>query len=120
MRIIGAGYHYRDTFAGSDYERGHNTPTRLLRQTLRSDRHPTDLVSLADAFSAPRRGIAFGHRDGYNFVRLDASGHFYADAGQEIDRLRNGAPFNEKPYLIEQAFESLRWGELVGRGLYKP
>ena len=113
-------YHYRETYAGEDYRQGRTVGTGDLKQTLNLDKHSPDLVLVADAFSDPKRGIQSGHIDGYNFARLDSSGEYYQDPEQKIDKFNGTRAWNTSQWLVERAFESFRWGELVGRDLYKP
>ena len=125
--VINSSYFYRETYEGKKYLPGstHNLPD--LSNTLNMDRDPSDMVMLADVFADPERGIRSHHGDGYNFVRLDASGGFYADSSYEIeDGIGGGQRFHAESQnpnarlLFEQVWETFRWGEIVGSDLAKP
>lgn len=120
VSVMNMSYHYRETYLGREYESGGTYATSELSNTLNLDKHPTDLVVLADAFSDPLRGMTNAHLDGYNFSRLDGSASFYADKPGVIDQFNNGSVFNTNPLLVERSFESLRWGETVGIDLARP
>lgn len=111
---MGSSYHYRETYQGTDYVSGGSYSG--LNQTLNLDKHKPDLVIFSDSFSDPDRGVDFHHEDGYNFSRLDGSGEYYLDQGNEIRDLNGGNKFNTNAPLVEAGFETLRWGELVDTG----
>lgn len=124
--IMNASYFYRETYAGHDYPSGGTPILSELVNTLDLERDPSDLVMLADVFADPSRGINDHHRDGYNLIRLDASGGFYQDPQQEIEQFAGGGKFHSKTdhpqaaLFIERAYESFRWGQIVGTDLAKP
>ncbi|MGB1125001.1 MAG: type II secretion system protein [Phycisphaeraceae bacterium] len=121
-----SSYFYRETYNGTGYTPGVVPPLNQLKNTLNLDRDPSDLVMLADVFADPTRGINDHHGDGYNFVNLDSSGEYYLDPSQEIEALGGGNAFHglgnnsNAPRLIERAFESFRYGELVGQDCARP
>lgn len=85
------------------------------------------MVMVADVFADPTRGINSHHGDGYNFVRLDASGSFYGDPSEQIEQVIGGGNrFHAESVnpnarlLFERTWESFRWGEIVGTDLAKP
>ena len=115
IRIMGMSYHYRETFGGKPYKTGVNASGKgfSFNHILNMQKHPTDMVLLADAFSDPDRGIADAHRDGYNFARLDGSGMYYLDPSNEVDNFNGGNGYFGNTRLLERAFETFRWGEVV-------
>ena len=117
VTVLNMSYHYRETYPGEDYEQGKNVPTSNLNQhfseVLNMNKHSSDLVLVADAFSDPERGISDAHGDGYNFARLDGSGDYFLDPNHELDNWAGGKRWNTNYALIERAYESFRWGEIV-------
>jgi prepilin-type N-terminal cleavage/methylation domain-containing protein len=120
IRYYNMSYHYRETYAGRTYEPGRAVNNSELINTLEMGRDSPDMVMLSDAFSDPDRGIRDHHRDGYNFARLDGSGDFYLDLGNEVESLNGGTKYNINARLVEQAYETMRYGELVGSDLARP
>jgi prepilin-type N-terminal cleavage/methylation domain-containing protein len=120
VSVMNMSYHYRETYAGKDYDQSATIRNRDLKHTLNLDRHSTELVLVADAFSDPARGIQSGHIDGYNFARLDSSGEFFQDPDQEIDNFNNGTRWNTNVRLMERAYESFRHGQIVDRNSLVP
>ena len=125
VTVMNTSYFYRETYAGKPYVRGGTPLVAGMINVPNLERDLPDLPILADVFSDPNRGIRDHHRDGYNFVRLDGSGAFFQDSSNQIQDLAGGAPFftNVTPnaeFYTEQAFESFRWGEIVGSDLAKP
>ena len=122
IRIMGMSYHYRETFAGKDYKSGVNAPAQgaSFNNILNMQKHSSDMVLLADAFSDPDRGIADAHRDGYNFARLDGSGMYYLDPNGEIDKFNGGSGYFGNTRLLERAFETFRHGEVVNQSTLAP
>lgn len=112
---IGSSYHYRETYTGEEYVDG-VAVSGGFNKTLSMERDSPDLVLFSDAFSDPEndRSVDEHHGNGYNFSRLDGSGEFYIDTAHEIRDLNGGAKYNSVTKLNEQAYETLRWGELVG------
>ena len=117
VTVLNMSYHYRETYPGQDYEQGKNVPTanpnQHFSQVLNMNKHSTDLVLVADAFSDKARGISDAHRDGYNFARLDGSGDYFLDPNHELDGWNNGNVWNTNYALVERAYESFRWGQIV-------
>ncbi len=121
--LINASYYYRETYQGKPY-----TTTQIdsadMINTLNFDRDPSDMVMLAEAFADKTRGTDDQHRDGYNFIRLDASGEFFTDPTREIENLNGGQPFftggPASRQVLERAFESFRYGQVVGTNLLRP
>ncbi len=121
IHVMSTSYYYRETYLGKPYVAGAAPPSgSLLTKTLRLDNDPGDMVLFSDSFANPSRGIRDAHRDGYNFIRLDGSGDICLDPGQEIESLNGGSTFHGNELLVERAFESFRWGQLVGADLAKP
>jgi prepilin-type N-terminal cleavage/methylation domain-containing protein len=125
--VINSSYFYRETYKGNDYVAGSTHNLSELSNTLNLDRDQSDLVMLADVFADPARGIRSHHGDGYNFVRLDASGGFFGDPGYEIeDGIGGGSRFHAESQnanarlLFERVWETFRWGDIVGTDLAKP
>jgi prepilin-type N-terminal cleavage/methylation domain-containing protein len=121
--LINNSYYYRETYAGEPYLSGGTVNANDLVNTLDFTHDPNDMVMLAEAFADKTRGTDDQHTDGYNFIRLDGSGGFFLDQQKTIEDLNGGSQFftgqANAPYL-EQAFESFRYGELVGTDLAKP
>lgn len=118
--IIDSSYHYRETNAGPDaqpYLGSFSAVTWRPRfnKNLNLDKHLGDETIYADSFSATDRGKDFAHGDGYNFARLDGSGAYYFDPQEGIQSLggANGT-FTGDRWVVERAWVSLRYGELVG------
>ncbi|MEM6505120.1 MAG: prepilin-type N-terminal cleavage/methylation domain-containing protein [Planctomycetota bacterium] len=120
LQYMCMSYHYRETYLGEDYVKGGSVTNGQLKNILNLDRDSPDMVIFSDAFTDPNRGVRDHHRDGYNFARLDGSGDYYLDPGDEIEQLGGGNQYNTNPGLIERGFETMRWGELVGVDLARP
>ena len=120
MKYVNKSYHYRDTYWGKEYQSGVTPPTIELDKTLSIDRDSSDMVLMADAFTDPARGIDSAHGDGYNIIKVDSSGSFFGDTSNVIAGINNGNPFVTRRVLIERAYETFRWGEVVGSDLAKP
>ena len=126
IRILNSSYFYRETYNGKGYPAGGSPASADLVNTLVPDRDAPDLVMLADVFADTTRGIKDHHGDGYNFIRLDSSGDFYQDPSQQIEQLAGGSSFHSTfsnaaaGRYTEQAYESFRWGEIVGNDLARP
>jgi prepilin-type N-terminal cleavage/methylation domain-containing protein len=124
--LINNSYYYRETYAGAGYVPGQSIDSTKLVNTLDLDRDAGDIVMLAEAFADKSRGTDQQHQDGYNFIRLDGSGGFFLDPNKTIENLNNGNPFfalgqtQMAPRLLEQAFESFRYLEMVDLDLAKP
>ncbi|MEO0476593.1 MAG: prepilin-type N-terminal cleavage/methylation domain-containing protein [Planctomycetota bacterium] len=126
VKVLNSSYFYRETYNGTGYTAGVTPPLSGLVNTLNIERDPSDLVMLADVFADPERGINDHHRDGYNFSRLDGSGDFFLDQAQQIEQFAGGGSFHaiganaNAQRLVERAYESFRYGEIVGNDLARP
>ncbi|MBI1337030.1 MAG: DUF1559 domain-containing protein [Phycisphaera sp.] len=125
ITLICSSYFYRETYQGKDYVSGGAPSSGSLKNTLNMESDPTNLVMLADVFADPARGINDHHKVGYNFIRLDTSGDFFQDRAQQIEQFNGGLPFHSTPptinsLYVEKAFESFRWGRIVGNDLAHP
>ena len=130
-----ASYYYRDTYIGKDYVAGQNYSTNanrgMMNEPLLLERDSPDMVLSADQFGVKDRlggdvnSLDNGHIDGYNIVKLDGSGEYFFDSARVIEGIGGGdiattfwkgrATFNQ-----EQAWETFRYGELVGNDLARP
>ena len=136
IRRMWVSYYYRDTYIGSKYEAGQNYTSAANRgrmnEPLVLERDAPDMVLSADQFGVKDRlvgedanSLDNGHKDGYNIVRLDGSGSYFSDTARVIEGIGGGdiattywkgqATFN-----LEQAWETFRYGELVGNDLTRP
>ena len=135
LRRMWASYYYRDSYLGSEYQAGQNYTTAANRgqmnKPLKVERDSPDMVMSADQFGVKDRlggevnSLDNGHQDGYNIMRLDASGEYFFDSGRTIEGIGGGdiattfwkgqATFNQ-----EQAWETFRYGEVPGNDLTKP
>ena len=126
INAINSSYFYRETYNGKGYRSGGSPVATDLNQTLNMDRDPSDLVMVADVFADPTRGINEHHIDGYNFANLDGSAGFFLDPGQEVEQFNGGGKYHaigltaSAPLYVERAYESFRYGEIVGADLARP
>ena len=134
-RMYGS-YYYRDTYHGKKYQAGQDYSTQVasLTQTLTLDNDAGDLVLVADKFGRTKPPTDqwpadrdAGHDNGYNFVRLDGSGEFFEDTGDIIFNMNGGNEFMsifhggiQSAFKLEQAYETMRYGEKVGNDLIRP
>ncbi|MFK7790190.1 MAG: type II secretion system protein [Phycisphaeraceae bacterium] len=130
-----ASYYYRDTYLGSEYEAGQNYTSaanrNLMNKPLVMERDSPDMVMSADQFGIKDRlggnsnSLDLGHGDGYNIVRLDASGEYFSDTGRVIEGIGGGdiatAFWNgQASFFQEQAWETFRFGDVPGNDLTRP
>lgn len=114
-------YSYRETFQGRDYQQGVAVSDQSfsnLNQTLDMDTDAPDMVLFSDLFAGASssdidRSVDSHHQNGYNFSRLDGSASFYLDTSNEIRDLNGGEKYHTTYGLTEQAYETMRQGELV-------
>jgi len=135
LKRMWASYYYRDSYQGSAYEAGQNYSATSawgrMNKPLVIDRDTPDMVLSADQFGINVRlggdsnSLDSGHGDGYNIMRLDASGAFYFDPDRTIEQLGGGDMMSryhnaQAPFLQEQAWETFRYDEVVGNDLVRP
>lgn len=113
--IIDSAYHYRETYEGEPYKGNFSVVAarKTMIKTLNYDRDLTDMVIYADSFSDKSRGKDFAHKSGYNFARLDGSGHYFRDYNDGIRGFAAGDTFAQDVHKIERGFESFRYDAIV-------
>lgn len=135
LRRMWASYYYRDTYIGSEYQAGQNYSTAANRgrmnKPLLMERDSPDMVMSADQFGVKARlggdanSLDYGHLDGYNIMRIDTSGEYFFDSARTIESIGGGdiaTSFwkGQAAFYQEQAWESFRYGGLVGNDIQRP
>ncbi len=80
---------------------------RTTNEQLKLGSFPQTFVLISDMLD-PRFGRIYTHRDGYNFVRADASGQWYEDKNGQIDGMITEADGQANPFSDETVYTLLQ------------